>query len=106
MTPEHEVPLTPQMEEAIADLSGLIRSRYPDATFTAGTGEDPDGIYLTATVDVEEMDEVVDVFLDRMVDLQVEEELPLFVVAVRPPARNAAILARRQAPAAMALPLP
>ena len=43
------------------------------------------------------MGEVVDVFLDRMVDLQVDEGLPVFVVAVRPLSRNLALLARQQA---------
>ena len=104
MTPERRIPITPRMQEAIDELQGLIAARYPAATFEIGEGEDPDGVYLTATVDVEDMGEVVDVFLDRMVDLQVEEELPLFVVAVRPAARNAAILARQGA-AAAALPV-
>ncbi len=103
MTPERQIPVTPRIEEAIGELKGLIATRYPDATFAVGEGEDPDGIYLTATVDVEDMGPVVDVFLDRMVDLQVDEELPLFVVAVRPSARNAAILARQREPAAAAL---
>jgi hypothetical protein len=49
---------------------------------------------------VDDMGEVVDVFLDRMVDLQIEEELPIHVVAVRPLARNLATLARQQAPSA------
>jgi hypothetical protein len=88
---------TPRMEDALDELRALIASRYPEATFSVSVGEDPDGIYLTATVDVEDMDEVVDVFLDRMVDLQIEEELPIFVVAVRPLVRNAEILARQQA---------
>src|SRR5215217_6315921 len=97
MTPRRLIPIKPRLEEAINELKGLIVRHYPDATFTVSEGEDPDGIYLTATVDVEDMGEVVDIFLDRMVDLQVEERLPIFVVAVRPLARNLAILARQQA---------
>lgn len=89
-------PLTPCVEEAIAELKGFVVARYPEATFAIGEGEDPEGVYLTATVDVEEMDEVVDVFLGRLVDYQVEENLPLYVVAIRPLARNTAILARQQ----------
>lgn len=100
MTPRRLNPITPRLEEAIVELRELIARHYLDATFTVSEGEDPDGIYLTATVDVEDMGEVVDVFLDRMVDLQIEEGLPLFVVAVRPLARNLAILARQQAPSA------
>ena len=97
MTIESQIALSPRMEDALAELQALIASRYPDATFSVSAGEDPDGIYLTATVDVEDMGDVVDVFLDRMIDLQIEEELPIFVVVVRPLVRNAEILARQQA---------
>jgi hypothetical protein len=97
MTSRSILPITPRLEEAIAELRELIVRHYPEVTFTVSEGEDPDGIYLTATVDVEDMGEVVDVFLNRMVDLQIDEELPIFVVAVRPLARNVAILARQQA---------
>ncbi len=45
-------------------------------------------------VDVDDRGEVIDVFLDRLVELQLEEGLPLFVVPVRTPERIAAILAR------------
>ena len=103
MIPERRIPITPRLQEAIAELQGLISSHYPEAAFTVSEGEDPEGVYLTATVDVEDMGEVVDVFLNRMVDLQVGEGLPIFVVAVRPLARNMAILARQQAPFAAAL---
>jgi hypothetical protein len=75
---------TPQLESAIAEIQELIASRYPAATFEISDGEDPDGIYLGATVDVADMGDVVDLFLDRLVELQVEEGLPLFVVPVRP----------------------
>src|SRR5215216_6229715 len=100
MTPERLIPITPRLEEAIDELKGLIVRHYPDATFTVSEGEDPDGIYLTAAVDVEDMGEVVDVFLDRMVDFQVEDGLPIYVVAIRPLERNLAILNRQQAPSA------
>jgi hypothetical protein len=101
MTPERLIPVTPRLDEAIVELRELITRHYPDATFTVSEGEDPDGIYLTATVDVEDMGEVVDVFLDRMVDLQVEEGLPIYVIAVRPLERNLAILTRQQAHSAV-----
>lgn len=100
MTPRSLIRIKPRLDEAIVELRELIARHYPDATFSVSEGEDPDGIYLTATVDVEDMGEVVDVFLDRMVDLQVEEDLPIYVVAVRPLERNLAILARQQAPSA------
>ena len=106
MTPEQRVPLTPRIEEALDELKGLIAGRYPGATFAVGEGEDPDGVYLTATVDVDDRGEVIDLFVDRLVDLQVDEGLPIFVVPVRTPGRNAAILAERRGPVAAALSTP
>jgi hypothetical protein len=83
------------MQAAIEELQGFIRARYREATFEVCSGEDPEGIYVTATVDVEDRDEVVAVFIDRLVDLRVTEEIPLHVLPVRPPERNAAILRAR-----------
>jgi len=83
------------MSAAIAEFQDLIRRHYPEATFDVRLGEDPEGVYLLATVDVEDRDEVVDVFIDRLVDLHVAEQLPLHVLPVRPPARTAAILRDR-----------
>ena len=90
----------------LSELKGLIRGRYPEATFAVGEGDDPEGIYLRATVDVDDRGEVIDLFLDRLVDLQVEEGLPIFVVPTRTPERNAAILAEQQDATAAALALP
>ena len=87
-----------RMMHAIAELKELIASRYPDATFAVRGGEEPEDVYLVVTVDVEDMGEVVDVFLDRMVDLQVDEDLPIYVLPVRPLERNLAILARQREP--------
>jgi hypothetical protein len=102
MTHKRKFPITPRLEEALDELKELIANHYPEAHFRVGEGEDPDGLYLTVTVDVEDMGEVIDTFLDRLVDLQVEEELPIFVVPVRPLERNLAILTRQQAsPAAL-----
>ena len=77
----------PRVQNALADLQGLIHRRYPGATFAVAPGEDPDGVYLTATVDVEDTDEVVDTIIDRLLEIQVEERLPVYVIPVRPLAR-------------------
>ena len=87
------------------EMKALIRARYPQATFAAGYGEDPVGVYLTARVDLEDTDEVVDVYIDRLVDLQIEEGLPLHVLPLRTPERIAALLRDRPIrPRAEALP--
>ena len=82
----------PRMDAAIAEIQDLILAHYPDATFDASIGEDPDGTWLTATVDVDETDEVFDVVVDRLLDMQVEEGLPLYVIPVRPIERTLAEL--------------
>jgi len=36
------------------ELQGLIRQHYPDTTFEIVHGDDPTGIYVLVTVDVED----------------------------------------------------
>lgn len=84
MTLETPFPNSPRMAGAHGKPKGSISDRYPQAIFDVGEGEDPDGVDVTATVDAEDMGEVVDLFLNRLVGLQVEDARPLFVVAVRP----------------------
>ena len=104
MSPDRDLLTTPRIQSAIDELQGLIRDRYPAATFSVGYGDDPGCIYLTSTVDVEDRNDVIDTYIDRLVDLRVDEVLPLHVVPVRPPARIAAMLRDRQAaPPAKAL---
>lgn len=74
----------PRVQKALADLQGLIHGRYPEATFEVAPGEDPEGIYLRATVDVEDTDEVVDTIIDQLLEIQVEQRLPVYVIPVRP----------------------
>ncbi|MGH2533556.1 MAG: hypothetical protein ACRDJW_14755 [Thermomicrobiales bacterium] len=74
----------PRMKEAIRELQDLILARYPQATFEMGIGDDPLGIHITATVDVEDAFEVVDLYIDRMSDFQIDEGLPIYIVPARP----------------------
>lgn len=99
---EPQSSLAPRLEAALQEIKALIGHRYPEATFDVAEGEEPGSAYLVATVDVEDTGEVVEIFLDRLVDFQVDEALPVFVLLARPPERNAAILARSD-PASTAL---
>ncbi len=76
-------PISP-MDAAIAEIKDLLLARYPEATFDIEPGEDPDGTWMTVTVDVEDTDEVFDVIVERNLAMQVEEEIPLYVIVVRP----------------------
>ena len=83
----------PRMQAAIAELTGMIRTHYPTATFAVGRGEDePEAVHVTATVDVDDPDEVVDLVIDRMLELQIDEGLPVFVIPIRTHARIEAML--------------
>lgn len=73
-----------RMDSAIAEMKALILARYPEATFESELGKDPDGTWLTVTVDVDDTDEVFDVVVARLLDMQVEEGIPLYVIPVRP----------------------
>jgi hypothetical protein len=77
-----------RIQQGIAELQGIIRNHFAEAAFAVFQGVDPEGVYMRVTVDVEDSDEVVDVFLDRLLELQVEEELPLYVIPVRPAKRS------------------
>jgi HEPN domain len=78
---------TPRMQAAIEELQRLIQRHYPEATFQVEPGDDPTGIYVLATVDVEDTDVVVEVYIDRLLELQIDEGLAVYVVPVRPLAR-------------------
>jgi hypothetical protein len=77
-----------RIQQGIAELQAMIRERFAEAVFAVFRGDDPEGVYLRVTVDVEDTDEVVDAIIDRLLELQVEEELPLYVVPVRPVKRS------------------
>jgi hypothetical protein len=62
----------------------MIKRQWPDAELSVSRGFDPEGIYLIATVDVEDRGVVMDEIIDRLVDMQVEEGLPVYVL-VEPP---------------------
>jgi hypothetical protein len=100
MKTEREPKLAPRMQQAIEELKGLVRERYPEATFrVTRSPEDPRSIHLMTTVDVPDTTEVVDAVLDRVLDMQIEEKLPVHVIPVRPRERVLAMLrAEQEAP--------
>jgi hypothetical protein len=80
----------PRIQTAIVELQDLIIARFPSTTFEIGEDDDPDGVYVRAVVDVDDTDEVTELFIDRMIDIQVDDGLPVYVVPVRTPERQAA----------------
>ena len=93
---ECRVPITPRMEEVIDEMKERILSRFPSTTFEMYQGEDPVGIYLVAIVDTDDLEEVNQLFSSRIVDIQVDEGIALFVITERTPERNAAVVAEQE----------
>jgi hypothetical protein len=86
----------PRLLAVAAELRELIVARYPEATFELATGDDPSGLYLIPTVDVDDTEDVAEVVSDRLLALQVDEELPVYVFPARPLARVLADLSSRR----------
>lgn len=79
------------MHAALEELAALISQHYPEASFRVSRGEDdPAIVQLVTTVDVEDTEPVLDVVMDRLLELQAHE-LPIFVVTERPLERTIAM---------------
>ncbi|MDH3602871.1 MAG: hypothetical protein OEU26_24935 [Candidatus Tectomicrobia bacterium] len=74
-----------RMVTIILEFQNLIEQHYPHVRFEIKPGDDPVGTYLIVTVDIEDPDEVVDVYAEKLLALQVDEGLPFYIVPVRPP---------------------
>ena len=96
MKTENHGRLTPRMQEAIDELKGLITARFPQAAFVVEEGYDPEGVYLVTTVDIADTDDVVAIIGDRLVELQVDEGLLVYLTPLRPIERVVAELRHRQ----------
>ena len=98
----------PRIKGAVEELRMLIAGRYPSAQFDVYEGDDPEGVRLQATVDIEDLDEVMDGVMDALYDIQVERGLPVYVVTEQPLSRVAEQLRargqRRQLTALPSLP--
>jgi hypothetical protein len=96
-------------QDAVNELTGLVKQHYPTASFAIGPGEDdPNVTHITATVDIDDPDEVVDVVIDRMLELQIDEGIPIYVIPIRTPERVSALRQRQhsQDRSDVQLPLP
>ena len=84
MTHENIEAYDPKVAAALDELKGLIAARYPDARFEVFEGEDPQGVYLRATVDIEDSSDALVPALDKLHELEVEQGLPIYVVTDQP----------------------
>lgn len=88
MTAERTVDVDARVRDAVTELQGTIRACFPTASFEVAQGEDPVGTYVTVTVDIDDPDEVLDLVMDRLLDMQIEDGLPVYVIPVQPLGRE------------------
>lgn len=85
MRQEREPRVSFRIQQAVSELQDLVRERFPNAQFQLCRAEDdPRSLDLVTTVDVDDPDTVLDVVMDRLLDLQVNGRLPIHVVPLRP----------------------
>ena len=95
MSGEDLTAVDPRIQVALQELEARIHERYPQARFDVFHGADPEGVYLRATVAVDDTDAVLDVVLDQLYEFQVEQGLPVHVVTTLLLARVAEQLRER-----------
>jgi len=109
MNEEYLAGLDARRLAAIQELSTLVMRQYPSAIIQVGPAEeDPQVTHITAMVDIDDPDEVADLVLDRMLQLQWDQKIPVYVIPIRTPER-VAVLRQQQRQARRAgpvLPLP
>lgn len=77
-----------RLAEALDELQSIIVTHYPTATFEVGSSpDDAASVHLRAIADVDDADEVLDLVIDHVLELQVDEGLPIHVIPVRTPER-------------------
>lgn len=100
MSPEYiqDEALDARTQEAVDELRALILQHYPEATFQVQRGiDDPEAIHLFVTVDLEDTDAVVDLVIEPTMQIQIEREIPVFVIPIRTPERIRAMREAAQA---------
>ena len=83
-------------QQAISELTELVRRQYPLASFVVvPSEEDPALTHLIATVDVDDPDEVTDLTIERELSF-LEQGVPVAVIPLRTPERTAAVRRRNE----------
>jgi hypothetical protein len=72
-----------RIAEVIEEFKQLVLDRYPEAEFEVTRGDDPPGIHVWATVNTDDLWEVIEYVSPRVVDVQVDEGLPVYLFPTR-----------------------
>jgi hypothetical protein len=79
-----------RVKEAAEELKGLIRAKYPDAEFKLVRAVDQQrSWHLWAMVDIDDLDDVSDLIVEREGDMLAEEHIPIHVIPTEPRVRLA-----------------
>ena len=74
-----------KVKEAAEELKGLIRAKYPDAEFKLVRAVDQQrSWHLWVMVEVDDLDDVSALVIDREVDMLTEEHIPIHVIPTGP----------------------
>lgn len=87
----------PRFRDAVIELSDMIRRRFPEVTFDIVEGEESGTVWIWTTVDLVDTDPVVDLVIERTMDLLVDEGIPIYVLPLRTAAREAEVIAANRA---------
>lgn len=82
MTRVHERLALPEpVQRAVIELIDAMRQQYPTAQFEVRRGtEDPEETFIMVTVDLEDPDEILAPILDRLLTMQLDDGLPIYVI--------------------------
>lgn len=87
--------LDSRRQQAVTELTEMVKQHYPTASFVIGPGEDnPEATHIIATVDVDDPDEVTDLVIERELELQIDEGIPVYVIPIQTPERALATMRR------------
>ncbi len=78
-------PDTDELDAAVIEPTSRILAHYPTAKFHVYWGDDPTGVHIRPAVDIEDFDEVLNVVIDRLLELQIDDGLPIWVLPTRFP---------------------
>lgn len=93
MTAEPIAVVDAGIQAALDELQAIILRHYPTARFNVTRGiDDPAIVELVTIVDIDDPDRVLDIVINRQMEIQIEQGLPIFVVTERPPERATALI--------------
>ncbi len=95
---EYQTSLDPRRQQAVQELTQLVQAHFPLTDVMVVPGDDnPKATHVFATVDIDDPDEVADLVMERMLELQLDEGIPVYLIPIRTPERVAALAKRRRA---------